>query len=92
MINNKGQIWGYAVMLSMVLLVLALALAPSIRTSANDAMNDTVGDRIGLNCSSELISNWDKGTCVILDFSQAYFIIGIILIALAVLTARIILN
>jgi len=87
--NQKGQIFGYAVMLSMTLLVLALALSPTIKMFTDDARNDTVGDHIGLNCSSEDLSNFDKGTCVIVDFSQAYFIIGILLIALAVITARI---
>jgi len=87
--GNQGQIFGYAIMLSMVLLVLALALAPSVKKFADDAMNDTVGDRIGLDCNNESISNWDKGSCVLVDWSQAYFIVGILLIALAVLTARI---
>ena len=88
--NNKGQIWGYAIMLSMVLLVLALAIAPSIKTVTNNAMGNSTADFIGLNCSDDAQSNFVKGTCVIVDFSQAYFIIGILLIALAVVTARII--
>ena len=88
--NSRGQIWGYAVMLSMVLLVLALALAPAVATFASEAMNTTTDSRIGLDCNNESINNFAKGSCTILDFSQAYFIGGIILIALAVLTARIV--
>ncbi len=88
--NNKGQVWGYAIMLSLTLLVLALALAPAVKNFADDAMNETVGDRIGLDCDNASISNFDKGTCVITDFSQAYFIGGILLIALAVITAKIV--
>ena len=87
--NNHGQIFGYAIMLSLVLLVLGLALASPIKEFADDAMNSTSGDNIGLDCNNESISNWDKGSCTILDWSQAYFIVGILLIALAVLTARI---
>ena len=89
MIGNKGQIFGYAIMLSMVLLVLALALAPAVVSFTNTAMNETSGDTIGLDCDNESISNWDKGSCVLVDWSQAYFIVGVIFIALAVLTARI---
>jgi len=87
--NCRGQIWGYAVMLSMVLLVLALALAPAIKSFADSAMNETTENNIGLDCNNESISNYDRGTCTILDWSQSYFIVGVIFIALAVLTARI---
>ncbi len=86
--GNQGQIFGYAIMLSMVLLVLALALAPAIKSFADNAMNETSGDTIGLDCDTPS-DNFRRGVCTILDFSQAYFIVGIILIALAVLTARI---
>ena len=87
--NNKG-IWGYAIMLSMTLLVLVLALAPAVKTFTDDAMSNSTSDSIGLNCTDDAQSNFVKGTCVITDFSQAYFIGGLILIALAIITARII--
>ena len=88
--NNKGQAWGYAIMISITLLVLAMALAPAIKSFTDDTMNQTVGDRAGLDCNNDSISNYNKATCVITDFSQAYFIGGIILIALALITAKIV--
>jgi len=86
--NKQGQVWGYAIMLSITLLVLAMALAPAGAKFVNDAMNASTADFIGLDCSNESVSNFVKGTCVITDFSQAYFFGGLILISLAVIGAR----
>jgi len=87
--NKKGQVWAYAMMLSLTIVVLALALAPAGQSVIDDTLNATVGDTLGLDCANVNISNFQKGTCVIADFSSAYFFGGLIFIGLAVLTARI---
>ena len=86
--NKQGQVWGYTIMLGVVLFVLALALAPAGNTFVKDAMGSSTSDFIGLDCDNSSISNFAKGTCVITDFSQAYFFGGLILIGLAVIGAK----
>jgi len=91
--NKKGQVgvWGYALMLGLVIIIMGLALAPSGKKFIDDAMNTSTADFIGLDCGNVSISNFDKGTCVITDFSLPYFFGGIILIGGAVVVAKILL-
>ena len=88
--NKRGQVWGYSIMLSLTVIILALALAPAGKSFIDSAMNVTVGDSIGLDCSNPAISNFDKGTCVITDFSLVYFFGGLILIGGGIMTAKLI--
>lgn len=90
--NQKGQvgIWAYALMLSITILVLALSLAPAVSESVSNAMGNSTADFIGLDCDTTT-SNFITGTCTILDFSTAYFAGGLLLIGIAVLTAKFIL-
>lgn len=88
--NQKGQIWGYAVMLGIVVLILTLALAPAGKQVVDAAMNASTADLVGLDCSNVSISNFDKGSCVILDFSQAYFFGALILIGGGIIVSRIV--
>lgn len=90
MINNRGQSWAYGMMLAMVVVILVLALSPVGKSFVDSAMNQTVGDAIGLDCANESISNFDKGTCVIVDFSLVYFFGGLLLIGTALLISKII--
>ena len=89
--NSQGQVgvWGYALMLGLVIIILGLALAPAGRDFINSAMNTSTADFIGLDCGNASISNFDKGTCVIADFSLPYFFGGIILIGGAIVVAKI---
>ena len=88
MMNNKGQVWGYTMALGLVIIILALALAPTGKSFIDAAMNQTVGDTVGLDCNNESISSFSKGTCVIVDFSIAYFFGGLIFIGGAVVIAK----
>lgn len=88
--NNKGQVLFYGLMLGLVIIVLALALAPAVVNQVNSARNATVGDTIGMDCANESISNFNKAACVATDVSIFYFIGGLIFIAGAIITARII--
>jgi len=88
--NNKGQVIFYGVMLGLTIIVLALALAPAVMNSTNAARNATLGDTVGLDCANASISNFDKATCTVTDLNLFYFIGGLIFIAGAVITAKII--
>lgn len=85
--NKNGQTWAYAIMLSMVLIILVLALASPTKTFIDNAMGNSTADFIGLGCDSPS-SNFVAGTCTILDFSLAYVIGGMLLIAVGVIGAR----
>ena len=90
--NKKGQVgvWAYALMLSIVVVVLALALTPAGNEFVANARNVTTADAIGLDCNNASISNFVKGACVITDFSQVYFFGGLILIGVGIITSRVI--
>ena len=88
--NKKGSTVIYGLMISIVIIILALALSSVGKEFVDSAMNVTTGDAIGLDCSNDSISNFDKGTCVITDFSLFYFFGGLIIIAMAIATARIV--
>ena len=91
---KKGQVgvWSYALMLSIVVVVLALALAPVGNEFISSAMNASTADAIGLDCNNASVSNFVKGACVITDFSQVYFFGGLILIGVGIITSKVILG
>lgn len=85
--NNKGQLWGYSLMLGIVVIVLALALAPSGKQVIDSALGNSTADFIGLNCDTTT-NNFVQGTCTILDFSLAYFFGGLLLIGVGIILAK----
>lgn len=87
--NNSGQVVVYGLMLGMVIIVLTLAMAPVGQSFINDAMNASTANIIGLDCDNTS-DNFVKGACVVADFSIFYFFGGLIFIAGAIITARII--
>jgi len=87
--NKKGQLTIYALMISLVILVLALALAPSVSQFTTSARNATDGDTIGMNCSNPEIDNFTHAACIATDISLFYFIGGLIFVSGAIATARI---
>lgn len=90
--QKKAQgTWALGIMLGLVIIILGLALAPAGKEIVGDSMNNTVGDTLGLDCSNDSISNFDKGACVVTDFSQFYFFGGLILIGGAIVVGRILL-
>jgi len=93
--NRKGQVAIYGLMLGLTIFILALALAPAGNQFIGSAMNTTWTDSnnvtsVGLDCTNSSISNFDKATCVVTDFSLPYFFGGLLFIAGAIITARII--
>jgi len=87
--NNKGQIWAYSLMLSIAIVVLVLSLAPPLKSVVDSSMGNSTADFIGLNCSVPP-NNFVHVTCVITDFSLFYFIAGVLLIGIGLLTAKIV--
>ena len=88
--NKKGSVMIYGIMIGLTLLILALALAPAVAEQTNTARNATNGDLLGLDCTNSSISSFDKAACVATDLSLPYFIGGLIFIAGAFITAKII--
>lgn len=88
--NKRGSFTLYGLMLALTLVILAFALAPAVSDFTSSARNATVNDTLGLDCNNESISNFDKATCVATDLTLFYFIGGLVFIAGAVITARII--
>jgi len=90
--NNQGQIVFYTFMVGVVIIVLALAFAPVLKTHIDDVRGNSTlsytNKTIGLDCSNSSISNFDKATCVVTDLSLFQFIVGLLVLAGAVITAR----
>lgn len=84
--NKKGQIMllGIGFMLALTVILLALALAPAVK----ERIDTTRG---AMDCDNSSISNFDKAGCLVADISMFQFVGGLIFMAGAILTARIIL-
>jgi hypothetical protein len=83
--NNKGQVIFYTLMIAICVIVLALAFSPVLKESVENARASG-----SLDCANESISLFDKTTCIVTDTSQFLFIVGLIFIAGAIITARLI--
>ena len=93
MVNKKGQVFFYSLMLGILILVLALALAGPVKDTIDNARNGTMTEGSpGLDCSNESISTYDKGACVVADLTIFHFIGGLIMIGGAVIVAKIIIQ
>jgi len=88
--SKKASVAIFSIMVGVVVIILAMALAPAGKQVIGDAMNESVGDTIGMNCSSDVISNFDKAACAITNFSLFYFFGGLIFIAGTIIVGRIV--
>jgi len=90
--NKKGQVgvWAFALMLGLTVVIVALAMAPAGQDVANETMSASTGDTLGLDCDNASISTFQKGTCIITDFSMFYFFGALILIGGGLIVAKII--
>ena len=88
-LNNKGQVIFFGLMIGITVIVLALALAPVLGEFTDGAMNETdvLGGQ-GLNCTSTTLSWADEGACLIVDFSLPYFILSLMAIGLIYLGGK----
>jgi len=72
-------------MIALVVIVLALALAGPVKSFTDEARNES-----NMDCDNSSISDFDKGACIVADITLFHFVGGLIFIAGAVLTARIV--
>lgn len=79
--NNKGQVILYALMFGVMVIILGMAIAPAIIQSSSEA-------RTSMDCSNPAISNYMKGSCLIVDITSPYFVLGVIFIGFAILSAK----
>lgn len=84
-LNKNGQVIFFSLMLGIVIIVLALALATPIKERVEEAMNPS-----NLDCGNSSISNFDKGACLVADLTMFHFIAALIIIAGAIIGARIV--
>ena len=90
--NNKGQLIFFTLMLAITVIVLALSLAFPVKEIVDDARGLGPTDvNQTLDCGNSSISTFDKGACIVADLSIFHFIGGLIFLAGAILTAKIIL-
>jgi len=91
--NRKGSVLFYSLMLGLTIIVLALGLAPAVKQQIDSVRaNQTIEGTAGLDCDevNGTISNYNKAACIIIDLTIFQFIGGLIFIAGAVVTAKII--
>ncbi len=82
--NKKGQVLFYTLMLATLIIVLALYLSPVVKTFTEQTRTD-------MNCSSPgTLSEYDQATCYGYDILFWFFVLLMIVIAFAVLGAKII--
>ena len=87
--NKKGQVFFYALMLGITLLVVALALAGPVKDFVDSARATTTDEgQPGLDCTNENISIFNKGACMVSDLTIFHFVGGLIFIAGAVIIAK----
>lgn len=88
-LNKRGQLIFYGLMLGITIIILALALAPATKEFTDSAMNETnnIGGA-GLNCTNPELSIYDKGACQLTDMTLPYFIGGLLFIGGIAITAK----
>ena len=89
--NKHAQVFFYTLMLGILVLILALALAGPIKEVVDSTRNQSTSQP-GLDCSNSSISIFKKGACVVSDLSLFQFIGGLIFIAGAIISAKLIFN
>ena len=90
MINKKGSVLIYSLMLGITIIILVMALMPTGKLFIDDAMGNSTADFIGLDCANESISDFTKATCAITDFSLFYVFGGMLLLGGIVIVSRVV--
>lgn len=87
-LNNKGSVMFYMLMLGVVLIVMALALAPVIKQNNDNVMGANTDTNQGLDCSNSSISDFQKAQCYLVDASAPFFFFGLLSLAGIVIGAK----
>jgi len=91
-LNNKGQVIFFTLMLSVTIFIIAMALVPVVQDMTEGAMNSTSDTQVGLDCSNSSITDYTKAQCILTDAATPYFFFGLIGIALLVIGAKVMLQ
>lgn len=81
MVNNKGQVFFYTLMVGVCIVILGMAFAPAIMQVTRDAMDN-------LTCDTPA-NDFDQATCWYMDINKVMFVGGIILVGFAVIGAKV---
>ena len=90
MINKKGSVMIYTLMLGITIIILVMALMPTGKEFVDSAMGNSTADFIGLNCTDSSISSFTKATCAITDFSLFYVFGGLLFLGGIVVVSRVV--
>ena len=90
--NNKGQVIFYTLMLATVIVIFAIAVAPVMKTFVDEARAPSSDTAVGLNCTSDLISDYDKATCLAVDINFPFIILCILALAGTVIGSKVLLE
>lgn len=91
-LNNRGQIVFYTLMLSVAIIVITLAMVVVVKSFVEEARSPTDTDSIGLDCNNSTISDFQQAQCVLTDLATPYFFFGMIAIAGMVIGAKLLLE
>jgi len=91
-LNNRGQLFFYTLMLAVVIIVLALSLVVVVKQFAESARAPTQDDAVGLDCNNSTISDFQQAQCIITDLATPYFLFGFIAIAGMVIGAKLLID
>lgn len=85
--NNNGQVFFYALMLGVVIMVLALAFANPIKLVISSVTNTD-----SLNCTNTTLIMSDKAACVATDSILPLFVGFVLFLGGAVLVAKVLIQ
>ena len=89
--NSKAQALFYSFMLGLLILVLALSFTEPVKEQIDSIRNGTTLEGTqGLDCANSSISDYNKGACLVADLTIFHFLGGLIFIAGAILTAKLV--
>ena len=81
--NKQGSVIFFGFMIMFAIIILAFGTAPMVKEIVDQTRNSD-----NLDCDNAGISNVDKVTCIVVDMSMFYFIVGLIALGIGVFIAR----
>jgi len=91
-LNSKGQIFFYTLMLSVAIIVLSMALVVVVKQGVDTARAPSTDDSVGLDCGNSSISDFQQGQCILTDLATPYFFFGFLAIAGMVIGAKLLID
>ena len=89
--NKKGSlVMVYGLMIAVVVIILSIAFAPVLKQFTDDARAPSTDTTVGLDCANSSISDFDKGSCQMVDLTLPIIIGAFILMGGIIFIAKII--